>query len=414
MSNLLEILEHHGIKGKIVSTTEGPLLNIIEFLPDFGTRIKTIKSLTEDIRRELCVKSLKIEQPEFSNKISFQIAKDTFDIIDFSENIKSKEFEKAKEDYTLPILIGADIYGIPLFQDLSKMPHLLVAGTTGSGKSVGLNTFILSLIASKTPNEVKFVLIDPKKVEFSVYNNQKYQYCPVITETNEAVSILSHLAEIMDERYELFNKHQVKNINYYNQISPQKLPYIICVIDEFADLMAFEKSIDENVIRLAQKSRAAGIHLILATQRPSADVITGLLKANCPARISYKVASALYSRIILNENGGEDLIGRGDSYFLRADGKIIRVHGAYIDDSGIKSMLEPYRCTIKHKITIADKKDSVSETTKEKPSALLRFAKFWLKLSRKDRDLIIRAIKYIFTFIVNYIKDNKKLKRTKK
>ncbi len=417
MKDLAEILNNYGIKGQTQSTTKGPLLEIKEFLPAPGTKLKQITSSLADIQRELGVSSLNVEPHPVNSSLLFEYTSDTMEIIDFTKFLNSKGFEEAKNKYALPLCIGADIYGSPLFADLAKMPHLLVGGTTGSGKSVGLNTFILSLISAKTPSEVQFVLIDPKKIEFSIYNNQKYLYCPVITEANEAISVLSYLAQTMDERYELFSQNLSKNLKEYNSTAKNKLPYIVCLIDEFADLMALDKDVEQDVMRLAQKARAAGINLILATQRPSVDVVTGVLKANFPTRLAYKVASSADSRTILDAQGAENLIGRGDSYFLASNGELSRVHGAFIEDDKIKEILAPYKCTIKP-LKLEQKGASLSKNNqedtslkKDKPSLLTRFVNFWSKLRQKDRDLIIKGIKYIFTFIVSYIKKSQKSKK---
>ena len=410
MKDLTEILNNYGIKGQTISTTKGPLLEIKEFLPLPGTKIKHITSSLDDIKRELGVSSLNVEPHPENSSLLFEYTSNDLEIIDFSQFLNTKEFETAKEKYALPICLGADIYGCPLFADLTKMPHLLVGGTTGSGKSVGLNTFILSLISAKTSKDVKFVLIDPKKIEFSIYNNQKYLYCPVVTETNEALQILTHLTKVMDERYELFSQNLSKNLKDYNQKSKTPLPYIVCIIDEFADLIAMDKNVEQDVIRLAQKARAAGIHLILATQRPSVDVVTGVLKANFPTRLAYKVASSADSRTILDTQGAENLIGRGDSYFLSSNGELKRVHGAYIEDDNIKAMLAPHKCTVKSLKLEKDNTPKNKETSspKDNPSFITRFAIFWSRLRQKDRDLIIKGIKYIFTLIFNYIKQNQK------
>ena len=339
MQKLANILKNYDIKGEITNQTEGPVLKIIEFTPQAGTRVKNIIAVTEDIRRELAVSSLRIETSSESNCILFQVPRENPDIIDFKTQIHTPTFENLKQKYELPLYIGADIKGEPVVADLAKMPHLLVGGTTGSGKSVGLNSFILSLISTKKPSELKLVLIDPKKIEFSIYNNQKYLYHPVITETQDATDMLSHLTQEMDRRYEILAESMCKNIADYNQKGEGHLPYIVCVIDEFADLVATDKNVEKDVIRLAQKARAAGIHLILATQRPSVDVVTGVLKANFPTRLSFKVASSADSRTILDSQGAEDLIGRGDALYLASNGELKRIHGAYMSDNDIIDIL---------------------------------------------------------------------------
>ena len=403
--DLLTVLNNFNINGKIISTTQGPLLNIIEFEPALGTKIKTITNLTEDIRRELGVSSLIIEPSKTSKSILFQYPKDEMDIISFLDIIGSTKFNYAKEEYILPILLGVNIKAEPIFADLTKMPHLLVGGTTGSGKSVGLNTFILSLILAKRSSELKLILIDPKKIEFSIYNNQEYLYCPVVTENNEAIDVLSHLTTLMDERYTLFSKKFCKNLEDYNQKSTQKLPYIVCVIDEFADLVSVNSKVQNDVVRLAQKARAAGIHLILATQRPSVDVVSGVLKANFPTRLAYKVASSTDSRTILDQTGAENLISRGDCYYLASNGDLTRLHGAYIKDEAIKQMLLPFQCYVKPLQIKTDKQTSPqSSEPKNVPMILIRFANFWQKLSQKDRKMILNLTKKLIVFLINLIK----------
>ncbi|MBR5154225.1 MAG: DNA translocase FtsK [Alphaproteobacteria bacterium] len=419
MTDLQSILSNYGIKGEEVSITRGPLLEIKEFKLAPGSKIKNLLSLKDDIKRELKVSSLDILQHSSNSSVCFEYPLSSFQTVDFSQILNSQDFVNAKDCYSLPICIGVDVYGRPLIKDLVKMPHLLVGGTTGSGKSVGLNTFIMSLISSKTPQELKLVLIDPKKIEFAIYNNQEYLYCPVITEVSEALSILSHLAEEMDKRYDLFGKNLSKNIIEYNQKTAKNMPYIVCVIDEFADLMAQNKKVEDDVKRLAQKARAAGIHLIVATQRPSVDVITGVLKANFSTRISYKVASSADSRTILDGTGAEDLVGRGDLYFRASNGELIRAHGAYIEDDKIISILKPYACAVKP-LKLKEETSSYyaqkQETSpKEKTSLFTRFVNFWFKLHQKDRDLIIKGIKYIFTIVVKNIdKTNKKSSKRRK
>lgn len=347
MANLESVLKNYTISGEIINETRGPLLNIIEFAPAPGTKLKNITMSLEDIRRELGVSSLRVEPAETGNTILFEIPAENFETVDFKKILDSAEFEKAKNKYALPICLGADIKGTPVFADLAKMPHMLIGGTTGSGKSVGLNTFMLTLIAAKKPADLKFVMIDPKKIEFSMYNNQKFMMGPVITESWDAVKVLSLLATEMDKRYDIFAENMVKNLAEYNEKGDGHMPYIVCVIDEFADLMAMDKSVEKDVMRLAQKARAAGIHLMLATQRPSVDVVTGVMKANFPTRLAYKMASRVDSQTIIDMPGAENLIGRGDCLFLASDGNLKRLHGAYMPDEDIAEMLKPYAGTVR-------------------------------------------------------------------
>lgn len=405
MSGLIEVLKHYNITGEVLRTTRGPLLNIIEFQPKAGTKLKNLTAVLEDIRRELGVASLRVGTGE-QGAIVFEMPADDFDIIDFKAILNSEEFKRSAQEYALPLCLGVDVKGAPVVADLAKMPHLLVGGTTGSGKSVGLNTFILSLIAARAPADIKFVLIDPKKIEFNIYNNQKYLLTPVVTESDEAVGVLSWLAAEMDRRYELFAESMSKNLADYNQKGEGHLPYIVCVIDEFADLMALDKGVEKDVMRLAQKARAAGIHLILATQRPSVDVVTGVLKANFPTRLAYKVASVADSRTILDEGGAESLIGRGDSLFLASNREVKRVHGAYMTDTEIAAMLKPYAGQVKPlKISV-----KAAAETAEKPGGLKRVLRFWSDLRVKDRKMIIDALKYLFAFIAGFLSNNKKRK----
>jgi len=225
------------------------------------------------------------------------------------------------------------------------MPHLLVAGTTGSGKSVGLNAFILSLMAKKQPDELKLILVDPKRIEFSMYNKQRYMLCPPVTDMSMAAHWLEKLVDEMNARYAVFEQNMVRNIGEY-LAKGKKMPYIVCVIDEFADLILSDKNVERQVQLLAQKSRAAGIHLIIATQRPSVDVITGVIKANLPTRLSYKVSSPTDSMTILNMAGAEDLLGRGDSLLLEENGTLTRTLGAYAPNEDIVTLLAPHRCEL--------------------------------------------------------------------
>ena len=405
MSNLQEILEQYSIFGEVVSETTGPLLKQIEFAPQAGTKLKNILAVEKDIARQMGVTSLRIEPVEGKNCLAFQIPAEEMKTIDFAQILANDELWTDKG--ALPICLGVDVCGKPVFADLAKMPHLLVAGTTGSGKSVGLNTFILSLMRAKKPGDVKFVMIDPKRIEFGMYNNNKYMFCPVVTENKEAAGVLSYLVDEMERRYNLLEENMCKNIKDYNE-QYGKIPYIVCVIDEFADLMAADKNVSEYIIRLAQKARAAGIHVVLATQRPSVDVVTGLMKANFPTRLAYKVASNADSRTILDTVGAEDLIGRGDALFLASDGNLKRVHGAYMPDKQIEEFLAPLRATVKplklKEVEIAEKETATAENKRaggmvQKKSIFRRMWDFWGSLRQKDKKLIVRGIFALWALI---------------
>ncbi len=342
---LPQVLANFGIYGEIGAQHQGPLITEVEFELSKGSKFATVEKLIKDIARELGVSGIRVAEIPNSTFISFELPNAQPQSVPFLPLTEQDVFKNAA--YALPICVGVNMRGVPIMKDLSKMPHLLVAGTTGSGKSVGLNSFILSLIKKKTPQELKFVLIDPKRIEFSMYNNQAYMLRPVITDMSIASQCLAQLAAEMNERYTKFEKAMVRNISEYNEKATVKMPYIVCVIDEFADIMLFDKTVEKQVQMLAQKSRASGIHLIIATQRPSVDVITGSVKANLPTRLSYKVASSTDSMTILNTTGAENLLGRGDSLLLEENGMLTRILGAYVANDDIMKTLAPYRCEIK-------------------------------------------------------------------
>ncbi len=406
MADLTEVLKHYGVEGVVASETEGPLVKLIEFTPVAGTKLKNITANLDDIAREYGVSSMRVETLNENGNIGFEVPARETQIIDFSSILKSEAFANAKGN--IPICLGVDIKGYPVFADLAKMPHLLIAGTTGSGKSVGLNTFILSLIKRKKPTEVKFVLVDPKRIEFSIYNNQKYLYCPVITETSDAAAVLNLLVEEMERRYNLLEENGVKNIGEYNEFIGL-MPYIVCVIDEFADLIASTPKVEQSVQRLAQKARAAGIHLILATQRPSVDVVTGVIKANFPTRLSYKVASSADSRTILDSVGAEKLLGRGDCLFLASNGELQRIHGAYMPDNQIEGILEPFRAAIKpldlKKET--EQQDSKPTTIKKEKGFFRKLWDFWVSMRVRDRKMVINGIMSVFALFVKNSKSRR-------
>ncbi len=400
MQNLEKVLETYGIKGKVIGVHDGPRVRQIEFQPDAGTKIKNIAAVLDDVAREVGVPSLRVEPIEESRNIGFEVPAEEMKTVDFDSVLETKDFNAAKG--YLPLCLGVDIRGVPVIADLAKMPHLLVAGTTGSGKSVGLNTFILSLIKKLKPADLKFVLIDPKRIEFSVYNKLKYLLLPVVTEMSQASAVLEYLVGEMERRYSLFEESMTKNISAYNEEAGH-LPYIVCVIDEFADLIAYDKSVEKSIQRLAQKARAAGIHIILATQRPSVDVVTGVLKANFPTRLSYKVASSADSRTILDVAGAEKLLGRGDALFLSSTGDLKRVHGAYMPDEEIAALLEPWRGEVKAP-KLPEKnlpqKETVAVSGKKEKGIFRRIWDFWVSLRQKDKKVIIAAVMYFVNLVV--------------
>ena len=407
--DLPQVLSGFGFSGKIDHISSGPLVAEVAVELGQGTKLSALEKAIKDIGREMGISGLRVAQIPNSKLVRFEFPNEKRQSIDFSAMINSEEFVNSQ--YDLPICVGAGIHGEPVLRDLAKMPHLLVAGTTGSGKSVGLNSFIMSLIAKKNPNELKIVLIDPKRIEFSMYNNQQYMLRPIITDMAAASSCLLQLCTEMNNRYSLFEKEMTRNISEYHK-KGLNMPYIVCVIDEFADLILFDKNVEKYVQMLAQKSRAAGIHLVIATQRPSVDVITGSVKANLPTRLAYKVASPADSMTILNTTGAEDLLGRGDSLLLEENGTLTRVLGAYASDDYIMETLKPYRCVIKE--PVQDVREPEQQAEKNLPAKADKTKESWWKsIGKRNQNKIISAlisgIKYIFICLVNlYVKNSTK------
>ena len=390
------VLSHFNIYGTVADIFQGPIITDIQVELKEGSKFSNIQKLVKDIARELGVSGIRVSEIPNSKLISFELPQEEPQSVPFQSILDTDAFKNT--NYSLPICIGVNMHGKPIMKDLTKMPHLLVAGTTGSGKSVGLNSFILSLINKKTPDELQFVLIDPKRIEFSMYNKQKYMLLPVITNMSEAAQCLSNLCTEMDTRYTLFEQNMVRNIGEYIA-KGKNMPYIVCVIDEFADLMMFDKAVEKQVQRLTQKARAAGIHLIIATQRPSVNVVTGTLKANLPTRLSYKVSSTTDSMTILNTTGAEDLIGRGDSLLLEENGTLTRILGTYVSNDDITKTLEPYNCDMKDKkINIVTVQETTTSTEKTKANQekkkgfWSRIADFWDRIGRRNQTRIINWI----------------------
>ena len=371
-ARLLEsVLHDFGVKGEIVGIRPGPVVTLYELEPAAGTKSSRVIGLSDDIARSMSAISARISVIPGRNALGIELPNSKRETVYFREMVEDNEFSQTED--SLPLALGKDIGGEPIIVDLAKMPHLLVAGTTGSGKSVAINTFIASLLYHHTPEECKFIMIDPKMLELSVYEGIPHLLSPVVTEPPKAVVALKWTVREMEDRYRLMANLGVRNIAGYNKrlkmaktkgeelkrtvqtgfdpetgkpiyedqpIDMTPLPFIVVVVDEMADLMLVAgKDIEGSIQRLAQMARAAGIHIIMATQRPSVDVITGVVKANFPTRISFQVTSRIDSRTILGEQGAEQLLGMGDMLYMAGGGKITRVHGPFVSDKEIEQLV---------------------------------------------------------------------------
>ena len=334
---LEKILLDFGVNGDIKKVSHGPVVTLNEFEPAAGVKVSKIINLSDDIARNTSSESARIATIPGSNTVGIELPNSSRENVYLSEIINSSDF-KRKEN-KLPIALGKNISGIPIIGDLTSMPHLLIAGTTGSGKSVCINTIILSLLYRHTPEKCKFILIDPKMLELSTYEGIPHLLCPVITEAKKAASVLGWVVKEMESRYRLMTKEGVRNIDGYNSKHKLQMPYIVVVVDEMSDLMLVAgKEIENYIQKLSQMARAAGIHIIMATQRPSVDVITGTIKANFPTRISFQVTSKIDSRTILGEQGAEQLLGKGDMLFMSSANKMIRIHAPFVSDNEIEKI----------------------------------------------------------------------------
>ena len=368
---LAGVLEDFGISGEIVKVRPGPVVTLYELEPAPGTKTSRVIALADDIARSMSAISARIAVVPGRNVIGIELPNVRRDMVHQRELLASESIERAGAK--LPLALGKDIGGAPAVVDLSRMPHLLIAGTTGSGKSVAMNTMILSLLYQLRPDECRFIMIDPKMLELSVYEGIPHLLCPVVTEPGKAVVALKWTVREMEERYRAMAQLGVRNIAGYNAriaeakkrgemlsrrvqtgfdeagkpifedqpIATNPLPFIVVVVDEMADLMLVAgKDIEATVQRLAQMARAAGIHLIMATQRPSVDVITGTIKANFPTRVSFQVTSKIDSRTILGEQGAEQLLGQGDMLYMAGGGRISRIHGPFVSDKEVESVVK--------------------------------------------------------------------------
>jgi len=334
---LEKILLDFGVSGDIKKVSHGPVVTLNEFEPAAGVKVSKIINLSDDIARNTSSESARIATIPGRSTIGIEIPNSIRENVYLSEILSNIDF--AKKDIKLPIALGKNISGIPVVGDLTSMPHLLIAGTTGSGKSVCINTIILSLLYRHTPDRCKFILIDPKMLELSTYEGIPHLLCPVITEAKKAASVLGWVVKEMESRYKLMTKDGVRNIDGYNAKHTLAMPYIVVVVDEMSDLMLVAgKEIENYIQKLSQMARAAGIHIIMATQRPSVDVITGTIKANFPTRISFQVTSKIDSRTILGEQGAEQLLGKGDMLYMSSANRIVRIHAPFVSDNEIEKV----------------------------------------------------------------------------
>ncbi len=334
---LEKILLDFGVNGKIKKVSHGPVVTLSEFEPAAGIKVSKIINLSDDIARNTSSESARISTIPGSNTVGIELPNSSRENVYLSEILDNSDFKR--KETKLPIALGKNISGKPIIGDLASMPHLLIAGTTGSGKSVCINTIILSLLYRHTPDKCKFILIDPKMLELSTYEGVPHLLCPVITEAKKAASVLGWVVKEMESRYRLMTREGVRNIDGYNSKHKLPMPYIVVVVDEMSDLMLVAgKEIENYIQKLSQMARAAGIHIIMATQRPSVDVITGTIKANFPTRISFQVTSKIDSRTILGEQGAEQLLGKGDMLYMSSANKMVRIHAPFVSDDEIEKI----------------------------------------------------------------------------
>lgn len=351
-----DTLKNFNVNVKMGAITCGPTVTRYELFPERGVRVNKITNLADDLKLSLAAQSIRIEAPiPGKSAVGIEVPNSETSSVVFRELIESEAFKNAKSPVTFAV--GKDISGNPIMADIAKMPHLLIAGATGSGKSVCINTLIMSILYKANPEDVKLIMIDPKVVELSVYSGIPHLFCPVVTDPKEAAAALNWAVREMMDRYDKFTEIGVRNISGYNKkietvqnsekANYTKMPFLVIIVDEFADLMMVaSKEVEESIRRLAQLARAAGIHLVLATQRPSVNVITGVIKANIPSRIAFSVSSAVDSRTIIDKNGAEKLIGKGDMLFFPSSySEPVRVQGSFVSDKEISDVVSFLRDT---------------------------------------------------------------------
>lgn len=375
-----EKLSEFGVEGNVTKASPGPVVTTFEFEPASGVKINRVVSLSDDLALAVKAQSIRMSVKPGTSSIGIEIPNMKRESVVLREILSSEKFQKSKSMLTLGL--GKDVSGKPVVTDLLKMPHLLVAGATGSGKSVSINTMVMSILYKATPAEVKMLMIDPKLLELSAYEEIPHLISPVITNPKEAAEALKKMVIEMERRYRVLAERAARNIENYNLKTKdeEKLPYIVVIIDELADLMFTAASdVEDSIARLAQMGRASGIHLILATQRPSVDVITGIIKANFPARIAFQVSSKVDSRTILDSHGAETLLGKGDMLLLLPGARITRVHGALITDDEIRMVTEFIQSQERPDYSLLETIQDISETedrTSERDELYLKAVEF--------------------------------------
>jgi len=382
-SKLLEnVFADFNIEIKVVNVKLGPVVTLYEILPAAGIKINTIINLADDISRSMGVGAVRIAQIYGTQFLGVEVPNEQREAVTIKELLSNESFKSTS--HKIPLCVGKDISGNIEVIDLSKTPHLLVAGTTGSGKSVFINTLLASLLYKFSPDQLKLILIDPKMLELSVYNDIAHLLAPVVTEPKKAIITLKWVCKEMERRYSMMNEEGTRSLEGYNQQANEKLPYIVVFIDEMADLMMTAgKEVEHYVQRLAQMARACGIHLVMATQRPSVDIITGSIKANFPSRISFQVASKYDSRTILGEIGAEQLLGNGDMLMTKNGGNIIRYQSAFISDKEVNKLIKEIKQN--QKVKYLEELTQVIANDNENIE----------NLSEEDEALIIKSIELI-------------------
>ena len=382
-SDLLErVFQDFNIEIQVINVKHGPVVTLFEILPAAGIKINTIINLADDISRSMGVGAVRISQIYGTQYLGVEVPNEERETVTIKELLTNDNFKNTSSK--IPICIGKDISGNIEVIDLSKTPHLLVAGTTGSGKSVFINTLLASILYKFSPEELRLILIDPKMLELSVYNDIAHLLTPVVTEPKKAIIALKWVCKEMERRYSLMNEENTRSLEGYNEKSIEKLPYIVVFIDEMADLMMTAgKEVEHYVQRLAQMARACGIHLVMATQRPSVDIITGSIKANFPSRISFQVASKYDSRTVLGEIGAEQLLGNGDMLMSKNGGNIIRYQSAFISDNEVNKLIKEIKRS--QTVQYLDELDEIIKNNDEN----------FDNLSEEDEALISKSIDLI-------------------